>query len=141
MSSPSAPDHGAPIADARALAVELGRRIIARPKIAAHHFPDRVPALESISRDKPEQYLYVPPEGGIYRLYLRNRRRCYLKVRDRREMVEERLPPVERVLTLPRAYQCSDENVRSKPRSAAEWRPGGPKRHSAGAPCLTTNEQ
>ncbi len=40
-----------------------------------------------------------------------------------------------------RAYQRSNEDARSKPRSEAEWRPKGSERHSAGAPCLTTNEK
>jgi len=74
MSTPSGHGNSTRITDARALAAELGRQIIARPEIAAHHFSDPAPALESISRDKPEQCLYVPTEDGIYRLYLRNRR-------------------------------------------------------------------
>lgn len=55
------------------------------------------------------QYLYVPSEDGIYRLYLCDRCHRYLKVIDRRELVEERLLPVERILTLPMDQAAREE--------------------------------
>jgi hypothetical protein len=64
-------------------------------------WPFRRTSCPFCGNDKPEQYLYVPSEDGIYRLYLCDRCRRYLKVIDRRELVEERLLPVERILTLP----------------------------------------
>jgi len=64
-------------------------------------WPFRRTSCPFCGNDRPEQYLYVPSEDGIYRLYLCDRCRRYLKVIDRRELVEERLLPVERILTLP----------------------------------------
>jgi len=50
-------------------------------------------------------------------------------------------------VVLIQASKSLSENARSKPRSEAEWRPqqrgvtlNGPRRHSAGASCLTTNK-
>lgn len=50
--------------------------------------------------EDPEQYQYAPSEDNVYRLYLCDRCHRYLKTLDMREVLGERLPPVERVLTL-----------------------------------------
>jgi len=55
----------------------VGPRDHARPEIAAHHFPDLSPTLESAPSDNLEQYRYVPPENGTYQIYFcASRRRC-----------------------------------------------------------------
>ncbi len=64
-------------------------------------WPYRRTSCPFCGNDTPEQYQYVPSEDGIYRLYLCDRCRRYLKVIDLRELVEEPLLPVERILTLP----------------------------------------
>jgi len=72
-------------------------------------WPFRRTSCPFCGNDKPEQYLYVPSEDGIYRLYLCDRCRRYLKVIDRRGLVEERMLPVERVLTLPMDRAAREE--------------------------------
>ncbi len=64
-------------------------------------WPYRRTSCPFCGNDNPETYPYVPSEDGIYRLYLCDRCRRYLKVIDLRELLEERLLPVERILTLP----------------------------------------
>ena len=64
-------------------------------------WPFRRTSCPFCGNDNPEQYLYVPSEDGVYRLYLCDRCHRYLKVIDLRELLEERLLPVERILTLP----------------------------------------
>ncbi len=64
-------------------------------------WPYRRTSCPFCGNDNPDQYLYVPSEDGIYRLYLCDRCRRYLKVIDLRELVEEPPLPVERILTLP----------------------------------------
>ncbi len=50
--------------------------------------------------EDPEQYQYAPSEDNVYRLYLCDHCHRYLKTLDMREVLGERLLPVERVLTL-----------------------------------------
>lgn len=64
-------------------------------------WPYRRSSCPFCGNDNPDQYLYVPSEDGVYRLYLCDRCRRYLKVIDLRELVEEPPLPVERILTLP----------------------------------------
>lgn len=64
-------------------------------------WPYRRASCPFCGNDNPDLYLYVPSEDGIYRLYLCDRCRRYLKVIDLRELVEEPPLPVERILTLP----------------------------------------
>ncbi len=64
-------------------------------------WPYRRTSCPFCGNDNPEQYLYVPSEDGIHRLYLCDRCRRYLKVIDLRELMEEPSLPVERILTLP----------------------------------------
>jgi len=75
--------------------------------IAARHFPDLGPALESIRRwpDGREQYLGVP--SGDYCLYFCDRYRCYLNVVDRWKMAEEPPLPVQRILTCRRSINST----------------------------------
>lgn len=51
--------------------------------------------------EDPEQYQYVPSDDNIYRLYLCDHCHRYLKTLDEREVLGERLLPVERIVTLP----------------------------------------
>lgn len=51
--------------------------------------------------DDPAQYLYSLSEDGVYRLYLCDRCRRYLKAIDLRELSEEPPLPAERILTIP----------------------------------------
>ncbi len=64
-------------------------------------WPYRRSSCPFCGNDNPSQFLYVPSEDGLYRLYLCDRCRRYLKVVDLRELVEEPPLPVERILTLP----------------------------------------
>ncbi len=72
-------------------------------------WPFRRTSCPFCGNENPEQYLYVPSEDGLYRLYLCDRCRRYLKVIDRRELVEERRLPVERILTLPMDRAAREE--------------------------------
>ncbi|RME40071.1 MAG: formate dehydrogenase accessory protein FdhE [Thermoflexia bacterium] len=72
-------------------------------------WPYRRSSCPFCGNDNPDQYLYVPSEDGVYRLYLCDRCRRYLKVIDLRELVEEPLLPVERILTLPMDWAARQE--------------------------------
>ncbi|MGB9777250.1 MAG: formate dehydrogenase accessory protein FdhE [Anaerolineae bacterium] len=78
-------------------------------------WPYRRSSCPFCGNDNPDQYLYVPSEDNIYRLYLCDRCRRYLKVIDLRELMEEPPLPVERILTLPmdRAARAEGFGVRS----------------------------
>lgn len=57
----------------------------------------------------PEKYQYALSEDNVYRLYLCDHCHRYLKTLDLREIFEDRLLPVERIVTLPMdiaAYQA-----------------------------------
>ncbi|MGQ9466507.1 MAG: formate dehydrogenase accessory protein FdhE [Anaerolineae bacterium] len=75
-------------------------------------WPFRRTSCPFCGNDKPEQYLYVPSEDGVYRLYLCDHCGRYLKTIDLREVIEERLLPVERVLTLPMDLAARQEGYR-----------------------------
>lgn len=75
-------------------------------------WPFRRTSCPFCGNEDPEQYLYVPSEDGIYRLYLCDRCGHYLKTIDLREVIKERLLPVERVLTLPMDLAARQEGYR-----------------------------
>lgn len=75
-------------------------------------WPFRRTSCPFCGNEDPEQYLYVPSEDGVYRLYLCDRCGHYLKTIDLREVIEERLLPVERVLTLPMDLAARQEGYR-----------------------------